>query len=132
MALERRIALITGASGTLGHAIARCLAARGLMVWAHASAHIERAQGLADEIRGRGGQAKAVAFDVTDADETAGKLAELIEQDGPIQVVVNNAGIYDDGPLAGMAAEQWHRVIDVSLHGFYNVTRPLLLPRLPM
>jgi 3-oxoacyl-[acyl-carrier protein] reductase len=47
---------------------------------------------------------------------------------GPIQVVVSNAGVCDDAPLAGMKPEQWHRVIDVSLHGFYNVCRPLLLP----
>jgi 3-oxoacyl-[acyl-carrier protein] reductase len=47
---------------------------------------------------------------------------------GPIQILVSNAGVYDDAPLAGMRPEQWHRVIDVSLHGFYNVCRPLLLP----
>jgi 3-oxoacyl-[acyl-carrier protein] reductase len=48
--------------------------------------------------------------------------------DGPIQVVVNNAGIHDDAPMAGMSAEQWKRVVDVSLHGFFHVTQPLLLP----
>jgi 3-oxoacyl-[acyl-carrier protein] reductase len=42
--------------------------------------------------------------------------------------LVNNAGLHDDAPLAGMTAEQWHRVIDVSLHGFFHVTQPLLLP----
>jgi 3-oxoacyl-[acyl-carrier protein] reductase len=41
---------------------------------------------------------------------------------------VNNAGIYDDAPMAGMSLTQWHRVIDVSLNGFFNVTQPLLLP----
>jgi len=49
---------------------------------------------------------------------------------GPIQVLVNNAGIHDDAPLAGMTFEQWHRVVDVTLHGFYHVTQPLLLPML--
>ncbi len=48
--------------------------------------------------------------------------------DGPIQVVVNNAGIHDDAPMAGMTDAQWKRVIDVSLHGFFHVTQPLLLP----
>jgi len=48
--------------------------------------------------------------------------------DGPIQVVVNNAGIHDDAPMAGMSDAQWKRVIDVSLHGFFHVTQPLLLP----
>ena len=48
--------------------------------------------------------------------------------DGAIQVLVNNAGIHDDAVLPGMNPQQWHRVIDVSLNGFYNVTQPLLLP----
>jgi 3-oxoacyl-[acyl-carrier protein] reductase len=49
---------------------------------------------------------------------------------GPVQVIVNNAGIHDDAVFPGMRAEQWYRVIDVSLHGFFRVTRPLLLPML--
>jgi 3-oxoacyl-[acyl-carrier protein] reductase len=47
---------------------------------------------------------------------------------GPIQIVVNNAGIHDDAPMAGMSESQWHRVVDVSLNGFFHVTQPLLLP----
>ena len=47
---------------------------------------------------------------------------------GPIQVVVNNAGLHDDAPMAGMTDGQWKHVIDVSLHGFFHVTQPLLLP----
>ena len=48
--------------------------------------------------------------------------------DGPIQIVVNNAGVHDDAPMAGMSQQQWHRVVDVSLNGFFHVTQPLLLP----
>ena len=47
---------------------------------------------------------------------------------GPIQILVNNAGLHDDAVLPGMSAEQWHRVIDVSVNGFFNATQPLLLP----
>jgi 3-oxoacyl-[acyl-carrier protein] reductase len=47
-----------------------------------------------------------------------------------VQLIVNNAGVHDDAVFPGMRAEQWHRVIDVSLDGFFNVTRPLLLPML--
>jgi Dehydrogenases with different specificities (related to short-chain alcohol dehydrogenases) len=47
---------------------------------------------------------------------------------GPIQILVNNAGIHDDAVMPGMRHEQWARVIDVSLNGFFNVTQPLLLP----
>ena len=68
-----------------------------------------------------------MVFDVTDGEATRAALDALIEAQ-PIQVVVNNAGIHDDAPLAGMSAAQWKRVIDVSLHGFFHVTQPLLLP----
>ena len=53
---------------------------------------------------------------------------ERLLEDGPVQVLVNNAGIHDDAAFPGMSPEQWHRVIDLSLNGFYNVTQPLLLP----
>ena len=56
------------------------------------------------------------------------RALDALLADGPIQVVVNNAGIHDDAPLAGMTQAQWTRVIDVSLHGFFHVTQPLLLP----
>jgi 3-oxoacyl-[acyl-carrier protein] reductase len=68
-----------------------------------------------------------VAFDVADAAASAAAIEALL-QGGPVQVVVNNAGIHDDAPMAGMGEAQWKRVIDVSLHGFFHVTQPLLLP----
>ena len=51
-------------------------------------------------------------------------------EDGPVQVLVNNAGLHHDVPLAGMSAEQWQRVVSVALDGFYNVTQPLIMPML--
>ena len=82
---------------------------------------------MAAAIRADGGSAEAVAFDVTDAQADAAALERLLAA-GAIQVVVNNAGIHDDAVFPGMRAEQWHRVIDVSLHGFFHVTQPLTLP----
>jgi 3-oxoacyl-[acyl-carrier protein] reductase len=93
----------------------------------HGNANLARAQEVADAIRANGGSAEAVAFDLTDAGATAAAIASLLEA-GPIQVLVNNAGLHDDAPLAGMTPGQWHRVVDVSLHGFFHVTQPLLLP----
>jgi 3-oxoacyl-[acyl-carrier protein] reductase len=120
-------ALVTGGSGELGGAICRGLAAEGLHVYVHGHRRKDCAQAVADSIAAKGGSADTVTFDVTDRDQTAAALNDLLEA-GPIQVVVNNAGLHDDAPLAGMTAEQWHRVIDVSLHGFFHVTQPLLLP----
>jgi len=120
-------ALVTGGSGGLGQAICRRLAADGFHVIVHANSNPDRAENVVAGIVANGGHAQAIAFDVADADASRSAI-EMLLRDGPIQVVVNNAGVHDDAPLAGMGDEQWKRVIDVSLHGFFHVTRPLLLP----
>lgn len=122
-----RRALVTGGSGDIGGAICRRLAADGLHVLVHANSRLDRAEAVAAAIVEAGGQARAIAFDVADGDAARAAL-ETALADGPVQVVVNNAGIHDDAPLAGMRESQWKRVIDVSLHGFFHVTQPLLLP----
>jgi 3-oxoacyl-[acyl-carrier protein] reductase len=120
-------ALVTGGSGGIGAAICAQLAAQGLHVIVHANSNIDSATHVVATIIARGGSAQAVQFDVTDADQTLSALTLLLEA-GPIQIIVNNAGIHRDSVLPGMTAQQWHSVIDVSLHGFFNVTQPLLLP----
>ena len=122
-------ALITGGSGDIGAAIARRLARDGLHVIVHANRNPDQAEAVAGEICSAGGSAETVAFDVADGQASAQALETLLVA-GPIQVLINNAGIHDDAPLAGMTFEQWHKVVDVTLHGFYHVTQPLLLPML--
>jgi 3-oxoacyl-[acyl-carrier protein] reductase len=116
-------ALVTGGSGGIGAAICRRLAADGRHVIVHAHRNLEAARALADEL----GSAEALAFDVTNAAAARAALEGLLER-GPVQILVNNAGVHDDAAFPGMSASQWHRVIDVSLHGFFNVTQPLVLP----
>jgi 3-oxoacyl-[acyl-carrier protein] reductase len=125
MAVRR--ALVTGGSGGLGGSIARRLGREGLFVYVHARGHPERAEAVCADIRASGGAAEPVSFDVCDGAAARASLERLL-RDGPIQVLVNNAGLYDDAPLAGMKPGQWARVVDVALLGFYNVTQPLLLP----
>ena len=120
-------ALVTGGSGAIGAAICRRLAACGHHVIVHAHRRPERAEWLADEVRAAGGSAETLCFDVRDAESCRTVLEHCLAQ-GPIQILVNNAGCHNDAPLAGMRAEQWHEVIDTSLHGFFNVSQPLLLP----
>lgn len=120
-------ALVTGGSGGIGAAICRRLAADGHHVIVHANRSIEKAEAVVADIVAAGGSAEAVAFDVTERAATAAALEILLEP-GPIQILVNNAGIHADAVFPGMNAEQWHSVIDVSLNGFYNVTQPLTLP----
>lgn len=120
-------ALVTGGSGAIGGALCRALAAAGHHVVVHANRNRERAEAVAEAIRDSGGAAQTTAFDVADADAARAGVGALLD-DGPIQIVVNNAGVHDDAPMAGMSAEQWRRIVDVSLNGFFNVTQPLLLP----
>jgi len=120
-------ALVTGGSGGIGSAVCRVLATRGLEVLVHGNRNVEAAEAVAASINASGGRARAVAFDVTDAAATAAALEAILEA-GPIQVLVNNAGVHDDAAFPGMRPAQWHRVIDVSLNGFFHVTQPLLMP----
>ncbi len=120
-------ALITGGSSPIGAAISRRLAAAGCHVIIHAHAGRERAADLATAIHHSGGSAEAITFDICDMDATAQVVQRALAA-APIQILVHNAGVYDDVPMAGMSEHQWRRVIDVSLNGFYAVARPLLLP----
>lgn len=123
----RKRALVTGGSGGIGAAICRQLAADGFDVIVHANRNLEAAEAVVDAIQAAGGQAQALAFDLTDATATATALEALLV-DGPIQVLVNNAGIHDDAIFPGMQLKQWQQVIDVSLNGFFHVTQPLMMP----
>ena len=120
-------ALVTGASGEIGSAIARRLAAVGTHVIVHANGRLDAAIALADELKAAGHSAEAVAFDVTDRAASQAALDALL-QAGPIQILVNNAGIHDDAVFPAMRDAQWQRVIDVSLNGFFHVTQPLTMP----
>jgi 3-oxoacyl-[acyl-carrier protein] reductase len=120
-------ALVTGGSGGIGSAVCRRLARAGHHVYVHAHHAAAAAAALAGEIVAAGGSAQPLSFDVTDGAATAAAL-ETVLADGPIQILVNNAGIHDDAIFPGMTAAQWRRVIDVSVNGFFNVTQPLTLP----
>lgn len=120
-------ALITGGSGDIGAAICRRLAADGLYVVVHANRGTGRGEAVVDEIRQAGGSAELVVFDVTDAGHTLQAMEQVV-LGGPVQVLVNNAGVHADAPMAGMSLEDWRAVVDVNLNGFFHVTQPLLLP----
>jgi 3-oxoacyl-[acyl-carrier protein] reductase len=120
-------ALVTGGTGDIGAAICAELGRAGHHVVVHTHTRPDRAEEIVAKIRDDGGSAEAVAFDVVDAAVTAAALEVLLAR-APIQILVNNAGVTADAPLAGMSQAQWHGVVDVVLNGFFNVTQPLLLP----
>lgn len=120
-------ALVTGGSGAIGSAICCQLALDGFHVLVHGHRNMDAAAAVVASIHASGGHAEAMAFDITDAGATAAALeAQLLQ--GPIQVVVNNAGTHDDAVFPGMQLRQWQQVIDVSLKGFFHVTQPLMMP----
>jgi 3-oxoacyl-[acyl-carrier protein] reductase len=123
----KKRALVTGASGGLGRAIALRLARDDLHVIVHANSRLDAATALAGEIITAGGSGEAIAFDITDRTATHAACARLLEA-GPVQVLVNNAGTHDDAAFPALREAQWQGVIDVSVNGFFNVTQPLTMP----
>ena len=127
-----RLALVTGASRGIGAAIARELAAAGCRILLNYRSDERGATAVRDEITTAGGEATLLRFDVADAAETAAALAPFSSDgsdgDAVIDVIVNNAGVVKDSPFPTLAQGDWERVTRTSLDGFFNVTRPLVMP----
>ena len=121
-------ALVTGGSRGIGAAISKKLATRGLGVLINYRSNAEAARRTADEIIAEGGIAMPLPFDVTSENEVDEALErwEETHPDDRITVLVNNAGIRDDSLLIFMPSEQWHKVVDTTLDGFFYVTRRVL------
>lgn len=125
---ETRYALITGASRGIGRAIALKLAAQGFSVIINYASNEEAARKTLDDITANGGKAELLPFDVSDNKATATAIEswQAHHEGEYISVVVNNAGIRKDNLMMWMPEEEWHRVLRISLDGFFNVTQPLL------
>lgn len=120
-------ALVTGGNSPIGSAICRELASMNYHVIIHGHQHPEMTHKHVTQLLENGKSAEAICCDLTDGATTEIAMNTLLET-GPLQVIVHNAGIFEDAPMAGMSALQWKKVIDVSLHGFFHITQPLLLP----
>lgn len=120
--------LVTGASGGIGSAIALQLGRDGFDVTLHYRNNAAKADSLAQEIIAAGGSAHTVSFDLADRDATQKTLEAEVEQHGAYWGVVCNAGVTADNTFAALSGEDWDRVINTNLGGFYNVLRPLIMP----
>ena len=118
--------LVTGASRGLGRAIALRLAADGHEVFVHYNSSEEDAKRVLEEIVRGGGRGALVRFDVTSEEAVSSALAPLTAERGPVEAVVNNAGVTANGYMAMLSAEGWRRVLSVNLDGFFFVTRACL------
>ncbi len=123
-----RLALVTGASRGIGAAIAEELAAAGCALLLNFRARGADADLVKARIEAAGGQATLLPFDVVDRAAVDAALAPYVEGDRAIDIVVNNAGLARDNPFPVMPAADWETVTRTALDGFFNVTRPLVMP----
>ena len=123
---EQKIAVVTGGSRGIGRAIAVELAAHGYQIVITYKTNDEAAAETLRLIREAGGSAEAVRFDVGNAAEAEGAINDLLGRLERIDVLVNNAGVTADGLFLMMPRRDWNAVIDTTLHGFFNMTKPVL------
>lgn len=125
-----KYALVTGGSRGIGRAICIDLARRGYHVIVNYISNRNAAEETLSAINDIGGSGELLQFDVSDKRQTESILQEWMDHAGKdtyIEVLVNNAGIRRDKSLVMMEDDEWSDVIDTTLNGFYNVTKPLLL-----
>ena len=126
-ALEGRIALVTGASQGIGRAVALELARAGATV-ALAARNVSKLGEVKAEIEAAGGKAESFAMDVSNEDSIRTTAKEIVAKLGPVQILVNNAGITRDGLLMRMKSTDWDDVLNTNLKGVFLLTQTLLHP----
>ncbi|HKS93844.1 MAG TPA: 3-oxoacyl-ACP reductase FabG [Gammaproteobacteria bacterium] len=131
MSTDKRV-LVTGASGGIGSAIARALAASGFQLGLHYHRNAASAEQLVQELGAAGGTAHCLGFDAANREATHRALAADLEKHGAYWGVVCNAGITADNTFAAMSGEDWDRVLAANLDSFYNVLQPLVMPLVRM
>jgi len=121
-------ALVTGGSRGIGAAIAKALAAAGHPILLNYRSNDEAAESVKAEIEGAGGEVRLCKFDVADREEATPAVEALLEEGLTIGVLVNNAGVAMDDSFPQMGWDAWEKVTRTTLDGFFNVTRPLVMP----
>jgi 3-oxoacyl-[acyl-carrier protein] reductase len=121
--LQGKVALVTGASKGIGAAIARELAARGAAVAVNYSGSKEGADKVVADIKAAGGKAIAVQANLSDPDSIGPLIKSVVTQLGPIDVLVNNAGVYEFGPLETVTPEHFHKMFNVNVLGLLLTTQ---------
>lgn len=121
-----QVAIVTGGSGGIGRAVCVELAKSGSFLIVNYMRNRDGAEQTLAEVQAAGGQGEIYRFDVRDREATEAAIAYIAGRHGSIDILVNNAGTLADGLFMMMSPENWHGVIETSLHGFYNMTRPVL------
>ena len=124
--LGEKVALVTGASKGIGRAICVELAKSGYRIVVNYKSDEKGAVNTLEMVRKAGSDGQVMQFDVSDFDKTQSAVDDILKENGSIDALINNAGITADGLFIMMPRKDWNTVIDISLNGFYNVTRPVL------
>jgi acetoacetyl-CoA reductase len=123
--MATRVALVTGGTGGIGTAICKRLADQGHKV-ATNYRNEEKARAWEAHMKADGYEFTLVKGDVTSPEEAAAMVREVEQKLGPVEILVNNAGITRDGTFHKMGAQQWTDVINTNLNSVFNVTRPVI------
>jgi 3-oxoacyl-[acyl-carrier protein] reductase len=126
MGTVRKVAVVTGGSKGIGRAVCIELAKAGYGIVVNYRSDEQGAAETLETVKAQGAGGRIMRFDVSNRDETREAVQEIIESFESVEVLINNAGIHADGLFVMMPHEDWDAVIDTSLRGFYNMTRPLL------
>ncbi|MBV9657599.1 MAG: SDR family oxidoreductase [Verrucomicrobia bacterium] len=121
--LQNQKALVTGANSGIGEACARALAEAGAAVVINYVTHPEAAQKIVADIAAAGGQAMAIAADVSNESQVEAMFAQMLGAWGTIDILINNAGLQDDAPFDQMTLAQWNKVIGINLTGQFLCAR---------
>lgn len=130
MLLAKRVAVVTGASGALGKAIAAALAAAGATVVVNYARNASAAQELVESIKSAGGEALAVQADIATSEGAEALVKATVDTFGKVDILVNNAGITRDGLLMRMKEADWDAVLDTNLKGVFLCTKAVARPML--
>ncbi len=123
---RQKIAIVTGGSGGIGRAICVELARSGCHLVINYMRNREGAEKTLAQVLEAGGGGEILQFDVCNREATEKHVQEIGERLETIDILINNAGTIADGLFMMMSKENWHKVIETSLHGFYNMTRPVI------
>ncbi len=123
---ENKTAIVTGASRGIGRATAVELAKAGYFVIINFKSNEAAAQETLNLVQSAGGDGEIARFDVADNAQTKDAVKAITERHKNIQVLINNAGITADGLFMLLGEDEWDSVVNTSLKGFYNMTKPVL------
>src|SRR3954466_6474102 len=124
--LDGRVALVTGGNRGIGAAICRSMASQGAEIAAGYSSARERAEQFLEEITNEGATATIHQGNVGNPEDCDRVVREVIDQHGRLDILVNNAGITNDKPVLKMSADDWDKVVNVTLSGAFFMSKPAL------